>query len=395
MIDGIRLSDNEQVTALMSSIPLESVERIEIVRGGSSVLYGEGATGGTIQIITKRGTKGGTHGSIVAEVGSFDRKELRASLTKGWDQFSMNVNLGALHTDNYRNNSALKQENFSGGLQWASQGARFGFRVDSSRQDARFPGSLSYAEYLNDPRQTKTPNDYGSFDMDRYTIFGEKKFGNMELAADLSHRTKRVEFFQFGGLSSYDTKMTQFSPRLRYVGKSGNVTNEIVTGFDFSESNRVRNSSFSLDDATQRSAAIYFRDELKISDARIAFGARHEKFKKKTVDPVPFTSNYDVSNSLNAWTLEGSYALQPQLLVYAKTGRSYRIPNVDDNFFLAKPLVPQTSNDAELGASIGSANRQLLTVKVFQHNLKNEIMFDANTFSNANVEVLRLKQAPT
>ena len=89
---------------------------------------------------------------------------------------------------------------------------------------------------------------------------------------------------------------------------------------------------------------------------------------------------------MNAWTLEGSYALQPQLLVYAKTGRSYRIPNVDDNFFLAKPLVPQTSNDAELGASIGSANRQLLTVKVFQHNLKNEIMFDANTFSNANLD---------
>ena len=388
MIDGIRLSDNEQVTALMSSIPIESIDRIEIVRGGSSVLYGEGATGGTIQIITKRGTRTGTHGSIVGEVGSFDTNDLRASLTRGWDNFSLDANVNSLRTDNYRDNNKLKQENFSGGLQWASQDTRIGMRVDSSRQDARFAGSLSYAQYKADPRQASTPNDWGSFDVDRYTLFGEKRIGNLEFAADLSHRTKTVEFFQFGGLSTYDTKMTQFSPRLRYVTKGTAVSNEIVTGLDFAKSNRVRDASFAQDDATQRSTAIYFRDELKISDARIALGARHEKFKKDTEDTVAFNPSYKASNSLNAWTLEGAYVFPHAISVFAKEGRSYRIPNVDD-VFQPTFLDPQISRDSEIGASFGNANTKLLTVKFFRHKLKNEIMFDPTTFSNVNLDPTR------
>src|SRR5690606_12817563 len=39
LVDGVRLSENEQTSAILSSIPIETVERIEIVRGGSSVLY--------------------------------------------------------------------------------------------------------------------------------------------------------------------------------------------------------------------------------------------------------------------------------------------------------------------------------------------------------------------
>ncbi|MBV8624139.1 MAG: TonB-dependent receptor plug domain-containing protein, partial [Herbaspirillum sp.] len=54
LVDGVRISENELSTPLLSSIPIETIERIEIVRGGSSVLYGSGATGGTIQIITRR-----------------------------------------------------------------------------------------------------------------------------------------------------------------------------------------------------------------------------------------------------------------------------------------------------------------------------------------------------
>src|SRR5690606_37743816 len=91
-VDGIRISENELQPAMLSAIPVESVERIEIVRGGGSVLYGDGATGGTIQIITKRGATRGTHGSVVAAVGNRGQEELRASLNKGWDGFSFDAN---------------------------------------------------------------------------------------------------------------------------------------------------------------------------------------------------------------------------------------------------------------------------------------------------------------
>ena len=130
LIDGIRLSENEQAVALLSSIPIDTVERIEIIRGGSSVLYGDGATGGVIHIITKRGTLNGTHGSVTAEVGQFNHRAGRASVMTGWDGFSLDATVSKMQSDNYRDNNAVKQENFSGGVQWASKEGRAGIRID-------------------------------------------------------------------------------------------------------------------------------------------------------------------------------------------------------------------------------------------------------------------------
>lgn len=377
LVDGIRISENEGANALMSAIAIESVERIEIVRGGSSVLYGEGATGGTIQIITKRGKAGATNASLFAEAGSYGSNEVRASLTKGWDAFSMDVNVGGLRADNYRANNELRQDTFSGGLQWASNDARVGMRIESSRQDNRFPGPLTLAQFQLNPRQTLTPDEYGSTDMDRYTFFAEKRLGNLELALDYSHRIKHSEFYQFGALTHYRSEMTQLSPRLRYSTKGTSFLNEFVAGVDLGHSNRVRDASYAKDDATQRSDAIYFRNELTAGDARIALGARHEKFKKNTSDLTLFSSNYKNDVSVNAWSLEGSYAVQPLMNVFAKAGRSYRVGNVDDNAgkTSAELLKPQTSNDLELGASFGDDKRKL-SAKIFQHKLKNEIFYD-------------------
>jgi iron complex outermembrane receptor protein len=195
-----------------------------------------------------------------------------------------------------------------------------------------------------------------------------------------------VEYFQFGSLSTYNTHTTQFSPRLRYVASTGVLSNEFVSGFDFFRSERERDASYAQDDATQHSEAFYFRNELKAGKARLALGARHERFRKQTVDPTPFNPSYQQSDSLNAWTLEGAYAFKPLLSVFAKLGQSYRIPNVDDEF---QPtlLKPQTSHDKEIGFAIGDPDTRKLAVKLFQHRLRNEIMFYPDPiFQNVNLD---------
>jgi iron complex outermembrane receptor protein len=388
MVDGIRISENEQIVSVMSSIPIESVDRIEIVRGGSSVLYGEGATSGTIQIITKRGKAGVTHGSLVAEVGSFNSQELRASVAKGWESFSIDANIASLSTDNYRDNNELKQENFSGGLQWAYADGRIGMRVESSRQDSRLAGGLTYAQFLENPRQTLTPLDYASIDSTRYTLFGEHRFGSLELAADLSYRERNVEtnYISYGSpVTTYAGESTQFSPRARYVSETASVRNEIVVGMDFTDFTRRVSSvgSTAVATATQQSQALYARDEIRIEKTRLAFGARHEKFQKD----LRSTSSYDQSFSLNAWDLQASYEISPIVNVFAKAGRSYRVANVDDNFGKSTDQVldPQTSNDLELGTSIGNS-AQKITAKIFRHKLKNEIYYDANLFTQVNLD---------
>jgi iron complex outermembrane receptor protein len=57
VVDGFRLNSPDLSGPDFSSIPLDQIERIEIVRGAGSVLYGDGAVGGVVNIITKKGAQ--------------------------------------------------------------------------------------------------------------------------------------------------------------------------------------------------------------------------------------------------------------------------------------------------------------------------------------------------
>lgn len=398
LVDGIRLSENELAPALLSSIPIESVERIEIVRGGSSVLYGEGATGGSIQIITKRPQQNTLRGTVAAEAGSFGHRELRASVAKGWQEMSIDINASKQRADNYRDNNQIEQDNVSAGLQWASPATRVGARIDLARQDARFPGSLTLAQFNANPRQTLTPNDFGSFDTNRYTAFAEHRTGAIELAAELSHRDKKANTTFVSGFGTYaaqaDSHVTQFSPRIRHQNAFGNGNNELVAGIDLARWERDTVATFggfpsSNATASQQSRAFYIRDEVRIDKARIALGARRESFDKEFADPVAFsTTAYAKSATLNAWELQGSYLVLPKLEVFAKAGKSFRMPNVDENAATPvqnQPLAPQTSRDLELGTSFGDA-RQKIMLRLFRHQLKNEIFYNPTQFANVNLD---------
>ncbi len=401
LVDGVRLNENELTNAVLSSIPVDTVERIEIQRGASSVLYGEGATGGVINIITRRGVQGGTHGSLFAEAGRFDAHDLRASLSHGAGPLSFDVALADRGTDNYRKNSEFKQKTASGGVQYNYGAGRAGLRFERSEQDARFPGSLSEAQFRADPRQTLTPDDFGTLDTDRVSAYVEHRIGGLELAAELSRRERDVtaNYFYMSGAtkvasrSAYAARQTQFSPRVRHTASFGDKRNELVTGVDFMRWERQTTSDFSLGDAEQDSKAFYLRNEILWNaphNARLAIGGRHERFTKDYSDPLAFPPvlNEHRKQSINAWSLEGSIDVLPQVSVFAKAGRSYRIANVDENSLRSGPevLAPQTSRDLELGVTAGSMGRQI-TARLFRHRLQNEIFYDPTIGWGANTNL--------
>src|SRR5690606_12504246 len=59
LIDGVPQNNNDLSAPSLGTVPLDRIERIEIVRGSGSVQYGGGTTGGVINILTKRGNPGG------------------------------------------------------------------------------------------------------------------------------------------------------------------------------------------------------------------------------------------------------------------------------------------------------------------------------------------------
>lgn len=386
MVDGVRLNENELANTVLSTIPIDTVERIEITRGGGSVLYGEGATGGVIQITTRRAVAGGTHGSMFAEGGSFHEHDVRASLSQTAGSVSADIAVARQGTQNYRRNSGFDQTTASLNLQTRFTDGRAGIHLESARQDSRLPGSLTLAQFDADPRQASTPQDFGALNTDRANVFAEYRLGAVDLATDLSHRERNVRssYLSFGSNNAYDGRQDQFSPRARWVANVDGMLNELVGGLDVTRWKRKTTASYSSADASQSSQAVYVRDELRFDpahDGRVALGARHENFDKDYVDALAGSPAEDRSQAQNAWEAQASYRVHPLVEVYAKAGQSYRVANVDENGYRSSVdiLKAQTSHDLEFGTTLRHApgdDSRTLTARLFRHRLHNEIFFD-------------------
>ncbi|KQQ46382.1 outer membrane hemin/siderophore receptor protein [Duganella sp. Leaf126] len=402
VVDGVRLSENELRNPVLSTIPIDSVERIEITRGGASVLYGDGATGGVINIVTKRPDQRAGSGSVFVEGGSFHAGEARASMAQSWSDFSADVSAGHQRTDNYRDNNAFRQSQLSGGLQWHTDAGRVGVRYEGARQDSRLPGALTEAQFKANPRQTFSPNDYGALDSDRLTGFGAYRLDGHDLAAELSYRKRTVDSnylsSDFPYVSSFDTRQLQFSPRVRKLGAVRGMVNELLVGADFTKWERTVKVAGAPADpyAEQKSKAVYLRDELRfdpVHDGRISAGVRRELFDKHYRDTQSYaTTGYNLTQGLNAWEIQLSYMPASGLTVFGKAGQSYRLANADENAYtpvINEALRPQKSKDLELGATYAIDAASKATARLFRSNLTDEIFYDPVNFANTNLDPTR------
>ncbi len=113
VVDGIRITQIDLASARLSSISPDMIERIEIIRGGSSVMWGEGASGGVISVTTKKGLAKGLSGSVSLGLESFKGRDGQANVGLVGELGSFNVNARNYQTDGYRDNNANKQTSYS------------------------------------------------------------------------------------------------------------------------------------------------------------------------------------------------------------------------------------------------------------------------------------------
>jgi len=97
MIDGVRIGSVTTGIPALQDLPLDTVERIEIVRGPRSSLYGADAMGGVVQIFTRRGSNGAT--SLRATTGSNGTRQLAAATGLGDDNAWLDLKVSHLETD--------------------------------------------------------------------------------------------------------------------------------------------------------------------------------------------------------------------------------------------------------------------------------------------------------
>ncbi len=99
MIDGVRIGDSIATDGKMSigDISTANIERIEIIRGAQSVLYGSDAIGGVINIITKKG-QGEPRVYLSAEGGSFETFREETGISGSSDRISYSASVSRLDT---------------------------------------------------------------------------------------------------------------------------------------------------------------------------------------------------------------------------------------------------------------------------------------------------------
>ena len=155
-------------TVNLAKIPVEDIERIEIVKGPASVLYGSSAMGGVINIITKEG-KDGFHGFIGGEIGSWDYWKTQADLSGKKGPFDFYLTASRSASDDYEAKDYGKIENT--GYDDETVSARLGYKLfDSHHISLGFQHWKGWEIGSPGERYSPDPDNYSDKERDGFDI---------------------------------------------------------------------------------------------------------------------------------------------------------------------------------------------------------------------------------
>ena len=422
LLNGHKLSniDLSADGADLANIPINSIERIEIIKGNSaSVLYGGNATAGAINIITNQlpGTEDYYQASTT--FGSFGQFEGFVSGTKSLENISVTGNSNYIVSDGYRRNNALRQK--TGNLEFnfnINPKHTLHFNLAAHDRYIELPGDVPSTLFSIDPRLTDTPRDFA-------TNYGQKIFINsaympnnsLEIINDASYRfTKSQGFFfdQFSAHTDADIYSSSYNPKAKFRFKKFGYTFENISGLDLNYTYYKRKYMSNMIGAhAVRGAAtrnvykfsdtnlgLYYNFETELNSLnKIGLGARFQGNWLKASDfvgPAPGATKAN-SDSLTydpqySYHLGYERSLEDYGNIFARLGRSFTYPNVDQrvgqsawNVNSDFKLRTQTSNDFEIGHKFQN-NDLNITNSFYYMMLRAEIYYDAVDFLNKNLE---------
>ncbi|CAB3834623.1 Vitamin B12 transporter BtuB [Achromobacter pulmonis] len=390
MIDGVKQNTNDLSAPSLGVVPLDQVERVEIVRGSGSVQYGGGATGGVINIITRKDfAKEPVTARATATFGSYGLRQYDAAVALNNQKVGVDAYMQSLHSDGYREHSGESREGGGGGITFRHDSGSIRLFGNTTTQKLDLPGprlinpTTGENQFESDPRGAKNKVDFVKTTTTTFGLQVEQQLGVGTLYADASTREKKLNGLSYDGFGDTlrQQKLEENLASLRYRLPI-NGGHSVVFGADAQEAKTSADQNAYYDFAPskwqsrQHQYGLFAEGQIRATDSTyVTLGARRQYASDKLEVISGSGEESDKGHHLTAWQLGVRQDLAAGFGLYGKVGRSFRLPNADEALSVQSPLAPQTSTDKELGVTWASDTTRA-RLSWFRYDLTNEIQYN-------------------
>jgi vitamin B12 transporter len=377
LIDGVPQNKQDASGAVsLEHIMLDNVERIEIVRGNVSAIYGSGAIGGVIQIFTRTGSSKPS-ATVSLEFGPRASRKAVANASVSAGETAISAGVSRTTTDGFSavnvsqfptaNPDQDGYQNTSANLSLThklSQNHQFGLRMAQSQGDA------SYDNYFG----AATDQQSSTTKMSQATIFSTNQWGNWNSRVSLSQQSDKSVTRDDGAFGSIDGFTTQATV-LTWVNTLALGGDWLATGGAEQQRQHVDTNSSSpfnaIYDQNRTSNSLFAGIEGKVAGGSVQFNLRNDK-----VGELEQTTGY----------LGYGYPLTEQLKAIASASTAFNAPPLGYLFApgWGNPLLkPELAQSREVGLQYAQG-KHLLRATIFDTRVEDELTYDKtiSKFSN-------------
>ncbi len=347
LVDGVRFTSATTGTPPLDTIPLESIERIEVLKGPASALYGSDAVGGVVQIFTRRGVKGfRPYASVM--LGSEDRREGTAGFQGGSGDVSYALGVQSLREKGFSSTNPAVGTSFNPDRDGFNQ------KSLSASADWRFmPGWKLDASLLVADGANYYDSGIGGFNT-RTDI--STKVYNLGFEGQITPGWKsRLQFGIAEDLSSNftGTPLTAFNTRqdqTSWLNEIDTPIGKVLAGLERVEQRVSGTTAYTVNRRTTDSAFVGLNGEAGRHSWQA--NARHD-------DDSQF-------GTAATGLLSYGYKLMPELRAHASYGTSFKAPSFNTLYFpgFGSPTTqPERGRSAEVGLAYVAGNNELKLVR--------------------------------
>lgn len=387
LIDGIPMYDPAGITNDfdLNQINLNMVEKIEIMKGAQSTLYGSDAVAGVINIITKKTISKNIEGYVIESFGSYNTNNIAAGISGKQNRIEYRLNVNNLTSKGFSSASdSSKKKNFdadkfnqnsiNGNLIYKvnSQLSLNVFSIFNKYTAAVDAGAYSDDEDYENKNKSFQAGFNASYQLRKNRFKFNYQYHNNE-------RTFIDDSISVGGFSKYQNGL--YSGKSHFVELYSNLfinkNISLLAGTDF-RINKTNQKYFSLSAWGPFTTSL--GDTAKTNQASIYTSLHYKKENSIQFEVGGRLNNHSIYGWNGTFTFNPYYFITKNTKVYFNASSAFRVPSLYQLFseYGNKNLKPEKSETIELGVQTSFNNNANLRVSTFIRNVKDVIIFYTN-----------------